>query len=886
MASTGLQEGKSLFNEAIAKQKIGHHADATELLTKAIEKLSASQLPLAYFVRATSLHHSGELLLAVVDYSKARELQRDTDPLDYRLEGLPFTLSIATVLFNRALALAALGYLQRALVDLATAEKTPGGADIKTNIDKLKAQLDAASKPAATPQQAPAPAQSAPAVKPPPISKPASLSTAAKYVCWVRATFDYAAQEPEELSFKENDVFGVTEKTEPEGWWEGELRGKKGQFPSNFVEETTAPIPAKPASADVTPPSPATPKPATPTSDKPSTPTSAKPAAPAVAKPALPTTDKPAPAKPAAPVMDKPAPAKPAAPVIDKPAPAKPAAAPVIDKPAPAKPTVDKPAVAPPVPAAPIQPQTTKYVCWVKAIYDYAAQEPEELSFKENDVFGVTEKTEPEGWWAGELGGKKGQFPSNFVEETAAPVPAKPAVSPSLKPVLPPAESKPSAQAAKAAPVVAKVEPKIIKPAPSPVKAPEPASTPKYVCWVRATFDYDAQEQAELSFKENDVFGVIEKTEPEGWWEGELRGKKGQFPSNFVEETAAPASAAAMKPPSSAATEPAAPKSTPPAVSAPPSKPAPPAPAQPEPPKYESYAKAQFDYDAQEDGELSFKENDVIGILSKPEAEGWWEGELGGKKGVFPSNYVTPCEAPAAAAKKRFGAPGGGGINVMGAIAQAMPADPRSLLRKSGAAPVPEKPSAPAPAQQTDFRAALKPRGGAPTAAVAAAPTAAPVPTAPKSEPSIPPPQLATPPVPAAAPTPSYVCWVKASFDYDASEEGELSFKEGQVFGVVSQPEPEGWWEGELGGKRGQFPSNFVEKTDPPVAKPAPKLPPPKSVPAKPATTGSVPRPMKMEAPTQQPAGDVPPCATCGCSSFTPHAFKKGQCNKCFHPHV
>ena len=49
---------------------------------------------------------------------------------------------------------------------------------------------------------------------------------------------------------------------------------------------------------------------------------------------------------------------------------------------------------------------------------------------------------------------------------------------------------------------------------------------------------------------------------------------------------------------------------------------------------------ALFDYEGQEADELTFKVGDVITILSK-EDEGWWTGNLRGKKGLFPSNYVS-----------------------------------------------------------------------------------------------------------------------------------------------------------------------------------------------------------------------------------------------------
>ena len=50
-------------------------------------------------------------------------------------------------------------------------------------------------------------------------------------------------------------------------------------------------------------------------------------------------------------------------------------------------------------------------------------------------------------------------------------------------------------------------------------------------------------------------------------------------------------------------------------------------------------AQALYDYDATTDDELTFKEGDVITILQKDPA-GWWEGELNGRKGWVPANYV------------------------------------------------------------------------------------------------------------------------------------------------------------------------------------------------------------------------------------------------------
>jgi hypothetical protein len=50
---------------------------------------------------------------------------------------------------------------------------------------------------------------------------------------------------------------------------------------------------------------------------------------------------------------------------------------------------------------------------------------------------------------------------------------------------------------------------------------------------VTALYDYDATTEDELSFKEGDQIVVIQKDQG-GWWEGELRGKRGWIPANYV----------------------------------------------------------------------------------------------------------------------------------------------------------------------------------------------------------------------------------------------------------------------------------------------------------------------------------------------------------------
>lgn len=50
---------------------------------------------------------------------------------------------------------------------------------------------------------------------------------------------------------------------------------------------------------------------------------------------------------------------------------------------------------------------------------------------------------------------------------------------------------------------------------------------------------------------------------------------------------------------------------------------------------------AIYDFEAQNEGDLSFREGDIIEVLKRTvNAEGWWTGFLAGKEGTFPGNYV------------------------------------------------------------------------------------------------------------------------------------------------------------------------------------------------------------------------------------------------------
>uniref|UniRef100_A0A672KYP6 Vav guanine nucleotide exchange factor 1 n=1 Tax=Sinocyclocheilus grahami TaxID=75366 RepID=A0A672KYP6_SINGR len=58
------------------------------------------------------------------------------------------------------------------------------------------------------------------------------------------------------------------------------------------------------------------------------------------------------------------------------------------------------------------------------------------------------------------------------------------------------------------------------------------------------------------------------------------------------------------------------------------------------PERYHGTAKVRYDFSARDRTELSLREGDTVKILSKKAHNGWWKGEVYGRVGLFPANYV------------------------------------------------------------------------------------------------------------------------------------------------------------------------------------------------------------------------------------------------------
>ena len=78
-------------------------------------------------------------------------------------------------------------------------------------------------------------------------------------------------------------------------------------------------------------------------------------------------------------------------------------------------------------------------------------------------------------------------------------------------------------------------------------------------------------------------------------------------------------------------------------------------------------------------------------------------------------------------------------------------------------------------------------------------------------------------PLSTAAPTGIYV---RALYDYEAKDETGLSFRQGDMIQVVTQM-ANGWWDGDIHGTRGWFPSNHCKVVSDPGPHTMPSEPPP-----------------------------------------------------------
>uniref|UniRef100_A0A4X1V6Q7 SH3 domain containing kinase binding protein 1 n=2 Tax=Sus scrofa TaxID=9823 RepID=A0A4X1V6Q7_PIG len=260
-----------------------------------------------------------------------------------------------------------------------------------------------------------------------------------------------------------------------------------------------------------------------------------------------------------------------------------------------------------------------------------------------------------------------------------------------------------------------------------------------------------------------------------------------------------------------------------------------------------------FSYLPQNDDELELKVGDIIEVVGEVE-EGWWEGVLNGKTGMFPSNFI----------KELSGESDDLGISQDEQLSKSRPEallPPASLLPfpAHGAKGLRETTGSESDGGDSSSTKSEGANGTVATAAIQPKKVKGvgfgdifkdkPIKLRPRSievendflpvEKTIGkklPPTAATPDsskteMDSRTKTKDYC---KVIFPYEAQNDDELTIKEGDIVTLINKDCIDvGWWEGELNGRRGVFPDNFVKLLPPDFEKEGnrPKKPPPPTAP-------------------------------------------------------
>ncbi|NWY36765.1 SH3K1 protein, partial [Sylvia atricapilla] len=333
-------------------------------------------------------------------------------------------------------------------------------------------------------------------------------------------------------------------------------------------------------------------------------------------------------------------------------------------------------------------------------------------------------------------------------------------------------------------------------------------------------FDYKAQHDDELTITVGDIITNIKKDDG-GWWEGQLKGRRGLFPDNFVREIKKDMKKenTTNKPPEKPINEVS--NGSPLLLS-------------------ETIIRTNkkgernrrrrcqvaFSYMPQNEDELELKVGDIIEVVGEVE-EGWWEGILNGKTGMFPSNFIKELsdsddvgiaqeEQVKSSLKDATGSESDGGDSCSTKSEGAnggTTIQPKKVKGVGFGDIFKDKPIKLRPRSievENDFLPVDKSVGKKlPPATATQEPTKIEVDSRTKNKE-----------------------YCKVIFPYEAQNDDELTIREGDVVTLISKDCIDvGWWEGELNGRRGVFPDNFVKLLPSDFEKERPKKPPPPSAP-------------------------------------------------------
>ncbi|XP_026563436.1 intersectin-2 isoform X1 [Pseudonaja textilis] len=418
-----------------------------------------------------------------------------------------------------------------------------------------------------------------------------------------------------------------------------------------------------------------------------------------------------------------------------------------------------------------------------RALYPFEARNQDEISFHSGDIIEVAEKTEGEpGWLYGNFQGHFGWFPCNYVEKISE---NEKAVSPPKKALLPPtvtvpatsvplevhSPSKPADEAEyqnvsftnlnasswqKKSAFTRTVSPGSVSPIHGQGQVVENIKAQALCSWT-------AKKDNHLNFSKNDIITVLEQQE--NWWYGEAGKGRGWFPKSYVKilpgnefqrEEPEAVYAVINKNPSTSI-------------------------------GISEYV-ALYPYSSSEPGDLTFTEGEEI-VVSQKDGE-WWTGRIGDRSGIFPSNYVKPKDPDISPTASKTGT-----LNKKPEIAQVTTAYTASGTEQLSLAPgqlivILQKNSTGWWQGELQARGKKRQKGWFPATHV----------------------KLLGPSNEKTMPAVHPVCQVIAMYDYTANNEDELTFSKGHLINVMNKEDMD-WWQGEINGVYGLFPSNYVKMT-------------------------------------------------------------------------
>ncbi|XP_067848225.1 SH3 domain-containing protein 19 isoform X2 [Heptranchias perlo] len=238
-------------------------------------------------------------------------------------------------------------------------------------------------------------------------------------------------------------------------------------------------------------------------------------------------------------------------------------------------------------------------------LHDFTADQNDELNLKSGDTVYLLEKLDKD-WFSGKCKGHTGIFPSNFVK-IIVDLPIGDLQESSMKKVT--------------------------------LKSASFARGPRCV----ARFDFEGDQADELTFFEGDVISLKEYVSEE-WARGQLKGRSGIFPLNFVElvedlptsvqQTVqnAPLSQGSDTLAGGRAVETATSSQVGDSDS--------------------QWCEALYDFKAEAVDDLPFKRGDRILIIEQLDSK-WCKGKLNGREGTFPTAFVQVCTGETSSVKQQ-----------------------------------------------------------------------------------------------------------------------------------------------------------------------------------------------------------------------------------------